>query len=175
MKKSLIFIMAISFSLAIINTVSAQETQDITVSATVLQVIEFSAITNVSFGNVQTGSVAEIQANSNDGTTDSNSSAPTSGAITITGGSQDYIITQNAAGTLTKSDDNLETLSFTPRYFEAANNRTAAITGAGYTQVGGGSITLDIGGQLESPTVAGSFATGNTGGTHLQLEVAYVF
>lgn len=171
MNKLIIAFLALGLALALSSNIKAQD--NITVSATVLEAIDVTVNTNISFGNVEAGAVAEIQANVNDGVADDNASDPTPGSVSITAGDQDYIITQSAAAVLALSTDNLETLAFTARYYQGTDNRTAAITGAGHTVTGGGDITLDIGGQLASPTVTGIYGTGETGGTHLQITVAY--
>ncbi|PKD44184.1 hypothetical protein [Rhodohalobacter barkolensis] len=151
-------------------TVFAQtNTAEIGVTADVLAELNVAG-TDVSFGNVQQGSVAEVQANGSD-ITSSNASAPSAGSLTITADGQEYIVevTQNAV--LENADG--DQLTFTHRVFDGGNDVTADVDGTGYNVSGGGDLTLDIGGQLQSPTASGNYSTNTGGGLPLVFEVNY--
>lgn len=151
-------------------TVLAQSnTAEIGVTADVLAELNVTG-TDVSFGNVQQGSVAEIQANSNDGTGNSNASAPTPGTLTITADGQEYVIQVIQSAILENGDGNQ--LSFTHRVFNDADDVTTDLDGSGYS-VSGGDLTLDIGGQLESAANAGNYSTSTGSGQPLIFEVNY--
>lgn len=142
---------------------------NINVTAEVLAEISVTG-SDVSFGNVEQGSIAEVQANADDPTTSTNASNPVAGSLAITAAAQDYTVSVTQDAIL---GDGTNTLTFTHRVFHGASNVTADADGTGYVVTGGGNQTLDIGGQLEAATVAGSYSTGNANGQPLIFEVAY--
>ena len=152
-------------------TVFAQT--NVNVTAEVLAELNVTA-TDVSFGNVQQGSVAEVQANTDDAIASNNASDPVSGSLFVEAGNQDYIVEVTQSAILTDVDGN-NPLNFTHRVYLADINVTGDVDGGGYTVSGGGNQTFDIGGQLEAPTEAGSYSTDN-GGTAQSLifEVNYI-
>ena len=148
-------------------TVFAQ-TAEVGVSADVLAELNVTG-TDVEFGNVSQGTVAEVQANGSD-ITSSNASAPVAGSLTITADGQEYIVQVIQTAVLENGDG--EQLTFTHRVFDDATEVTSDVDGTGYTVTGGGDLTLDIGGQLQSPTAAGNYSTA-TSGQPLIFEVNY--
>lgn len=145
---------------------------NVNVTAEVLAEITATG-SDVSFGNVEQNSVAEVQANADDPTTSTNASNPVAGALTITAAAQDYSVSVTQPAVLSDGSATPNTLTFTHRVFHGANNVTTDTDGTGYVVTGGGNQTLDIGGQLQSATVAGSYSTASTGGQPLIFEVAY--
>jgi len=78
--------------------------QNVNVTADVLAELNV-ATTDVSFGNVQQGSAAQVQANTND-IANSNASAPSSGTLDVTAGTQDYQVSVTQDAILTDGDGN---------------------------------------------------------------------
>ena len=170
MKKLITLIIAL-FVLSVATAFAQTNTADIGVTADVLAELNVAG-TDVSFGNVTQGSVAEVQANTNDtANPSSNASAPVAGSLTITADGQDYIVEVTQSAIL--ENGAADQLTFTHRVFDGGTDVTADVDGAGYNVTGGGNLTLDIGGQLQSPTAAGNYSTA-TSGTPLVFEVNYV-
>jgi len=146
--------------------------QNVNVTADVLAELNV-ATTDVSFGNVQQGSAAQVQANTND-IANSNASAPSSGTLDVTAGTQDYQVSVTQDAILTDGDGN-NPLTFTHRVFLGATEVTTDVDGGGYTVTGGGDQSFDIGGELQAPSEAGSYSTANGGTAQpLVFQVNYI-
>jgi len=168
MKKLSSLIIAL-FVLGLGTAFGQSNTAEIGVTADVLAELNVTG-TDVSFGNVQQGSLAEVQANSND-IASSNASAPTAGSLTITADGQEYIVEVTQSAILENADG--DQLTFTHRVFDDNSEVTSDVDGTGYTVSGGGDLTLDIGGQLEAATASGNYSTNEGNGQPLVFEVNY--
>jgi len=169
MKKLITLIIAL-FVLSVATAFAQTNTADIGVTADVLAELNVAG-TDVSFGNVTQGSVAEVQANTNDATASSNASAPVAGSLTITADGQDYIVEVTQSAIL--ENGATDQLTFTHRVFDGATDVTADVDGGGYNVTGGGNLTLDIGGQLQAPSAAGNYSTSTGSGTPITFVVNY--
>ena len=156
MKKLITLIIA----LFVLSAGTAFAQTEIGVTAEVLAELNVTG-NDVEFGNVQQGSAAQVQANTND-IANSNASAPVAGSLEVLAGSQDYQVSVTQDAILTDGDGN-NPLTFTHRVFLGATEVTTDVDGGGYNVVGGGDQTFDIGGELQAPSAAGSYSTANGG------------
>ena len=158
--KNLITLIIALFVLSAATAFAQTNTADIGVTAEVLAELNVTG-NDVEFGNVQQGSAAQVQANTND-IANSNASAPVAGSLEVLAGSQDYQVSVTQDAILTDGDGN-NPLTFTHRVFLGTTEVTTDVDGSGYNVVGGGDQTFDIGGELQAPSAAGSYSTANGG------------
>ncbi len=161
--------------IALISVVSAiaqtPTTADVAVTATVNAALSLTA-TPVAFGVIQAGAASYIQANANDGTTETNLGATHSpGALQIQGTTGVDVTVSWANGILTDAND-ANPVTFTPVVYLAAAQITSGST---TVTLATGDITLDIGGSLGSIANTGNYSTATDGGSAAGTETPVVF
>lgn len=160
-----IFVLAAFLS----NGTFAQETADVTVSATVEAALNLTP-TAVALGTIQTGAASIIDANANDDATEANlGDGASAGSLQITGSTGINVIVSWTNALLNRTDDD-DQLTFTPSVWLGASE----VTSGGAVALAGGDITLDIGGELEAPSQSGLYNTTlGTGSQPITFTVSY--
>lgn len=148
----------------------AQETADVAVTATVEAALGLTP-TAVALGTIQTGLASILDANANDDATEANiGGSASAGSLVITGTSGASITVSWANATLDEVGSG-DPVTFTPSVWLGASElATPAGTAATIT---GGSITLDIGGELAATSGTGAYSTALGGGAPITFTVTY--
>ncbi|MDR9416427.1 MAG: hypothetical protein RI564_09090 [Gracilimonas sp.] len=146
----------------------AQETADVEVTAEVVTALTLTP-SNIDLGTIQTGAASILDANSNDDATEANiGTSASAGSIQIDGSSGASIDVSWTNATL---DNGTETLTFTPSVWNGSSELT---TPGGTTEtISGGSITLDVGGELDAPSGSGTYDTTTGTGEAITFTVQY--
>tara|TARA_R100001143_G_C3361305_1_gene136535 strand:- start:51854 stop:52381 length:528 start_codon:yes stop_codon:yes gene_type:complete len=149
----------------------AQSTADVAVTATVNDALTLTP-TAVAFGSIQAGQASYIQANANDGTTETNlGSTHSAGALQIQGTTGVDVTVSWTNATLTDAS-NANPITFTPTVYLGAAQISS---GASNVTLAGGNITLDVGGALGSIANPGVYSTTTDGGSPAGDETPVVF
>jgi hypothetical protein len=147
--------------------VFAQETDVVAVTAEVQATITL-ATTDIALGTIQQAA-SVIDANSNDDATEANIGTTASpGSIQIDGTAGASITVSWTNATLDTSPAS-DAITFTPSVWNGSSELT---TPGGSTEtITGGSITLDVGGELAAPGGTGTYSTAN--GSPITFTVQY--
>lgn len=146
----------------------AQESANVAVTAQVEAALGLTP-TAVALGTIQTGAASILDANANDDATEANiGGSASAGSLVITGTSGAAITVSWANATLDTSPAS-DAVTFTPSVWIGASELTTPAGSA--TTITGGSITLDIGGELAATSGTGAYSTAN--GTPIVFTVTY--
>lgn len=171
MKKIILLVTMLTVIAATSLMAQDSDTADLVVTATVVNSLSVTATTNVSFGNVEAGSTAHVNAGTGDATSTDNAGTPQAGLITIAGNSNGTVFVSWGTGTLTDPAGGSAT-TFTPTVVfdddPLANEGSVTLDGSG-------DATLGVGGTLAAITsgVAGSYSTENDNGLPVTFTVQY--
>lgn len=174
MKNSKIF--SFTFAIAVLFSASAfaqDETADVNVTATVTGALSIST-TDVAFGSIATGSNPDLAANANDAASSDVGAGATPGAVELSSGvsGAELLVEWNSDVTLSDGEAVENTLTFTADIYHGASQLTSGVSTI--TLDGSGEATLDIGGSLSSPTVAGIYTTAS-GASAKPLTVSFTY
>jgi len=150
-------------------TVFAQSNADVNVTAEVNAALTLTP-TNIQFGTIEANTSSYIQANTNDGTAESNTGTnANAGSLLIEGTEGSDVTVSWTTASLTDNDGNNAT-TFTPVVYL---NTTEITNGADDVSIATGGTTLDIGGNLDAIANTGSYSTSNANGTPVTFTVQY--
>ena len=150
-------------------TVFAQTSADIAVTANVNATLTLTG-SDIQFGTIQADLASYIQANTNDGTAESNLGTDAqAGSLLIEGTDGSDVTVSWTDGTLTDGDGNNAT-NFTPTVYL---DNTEVNNGASDVSIQTAGTTLDIGGSLGVISNTGSYSTGNPSGSPVTFTVQY--
>ena len=174
--KTLKTILSVFALAAVVSTATfAQETANVGVTANVIADLTISADEDVALGTIQSGASSTIAAGPWDATTESNlGTGAQFGIVRVAGASGASVDVSFTDGALQNASNN-DLLNFVTTVHDSTSATTSAAVATGDNRtLGGGLMTLYIGGTLDAPSAAEAYTTA-TGTSVATIDVTVTY